>query len=131
MQVDKRIGFIVQWLVCDQGPTKTYAIMNKPKFRSFDEFSDHIKGREWKYIKTLFHHEYEATSYVADLPLKKRLADPMTEYEHTLGVLLTYLRGGVMPLTFHERKNEPLRKKLELIRADLESRKLWPLLDAL
>jgi hypothetical protein len=98
----------------------------QPYFSSFEQFVAHIKGKEWSDTKEIFHHEYEATSYVGNLPTKKRLSDPNLDYEHCLGMFLLYVLSGVLPATVCANKNKRVCKMLEAIRADVESRGPWP-----
>lgn len=105
--------------------------LQQPHFACFEEFVTHIKGKEWPYTKKVFHHEYQATSYVGDLPAKMRLSDPISDYEHCLGLLLLYVRDGVLPATVRANKNQRVRKMLEEIRADVERKEPWPPKDSL
>lgn len=99
--------------------------LTQPRFKSFQEFADHIKGMDMESINILFRHEYEATEYVADLPLKKQRSDPICAYENALGMLLLYIRSGDLPVGLLEPQNAHVRKMIESIRADVESREPW------
>jgi hypothetical protein len=95
------------------------------QFVTFDEFADHIRGRSWDYIEALFRQEYERLEYFQQLPWKKALRDPRSDYEHTLGLFLLYVRGVPTP-SLNEPKNAHVKRTFEQIYEDLNGRGQWP-----
>jgi hypothetical protein len=92
-----------------------------PHFNSFREFTAHIKGRDWKYIRGVYLYE--------DAPEWKRLSDPLSIYQDALHQFSLFQQGQATPLS------PPCRQQLpamfEAIKADVASREVWGNLERL
>jgi hypothetical protein len=99
--------------------------MRETHFHSFDEFADYTKGKSWVDIRQVLLHDYKALEWIGRMPWRQRgLHAVKVRYEESLGAFWLLVTGGQLPPD--QPKNAQLRKMLEQIRSELESRNQWP-----